>query len=241
MKPGQLLSRALGAMALMTVWGCMGVSAGSFGIGNVSTWQEEVVLHDGSKIIVTRTLARGGQPYEMGQRPPPKEQELSFTLPGTSMGITWEDRFSKELSMINFIPMLLDIVDGTPYLVVSPMGCLSYNKWGRPNPPYVVFKYWGREWVRIPLQELPVAIKTPNLIFSAPDIAVKRLGKNYASAEAIRKIINSYKQPEHKNLLREPIATEQIDKMCIEMIHYKCGWISPHGTFGREFMDRTCK
>jgi hypothetical protein len=145
----------------------VGAQAGLFGIGGVS-WKEEVLLHDGSKIVVERKVERGGR-HEIGQQPPYKVQSLSFTFPGTTQEIVWEDNFSEDVGSANFLPMLLDIRNTTSYLVVSPMGCLSYNKWGRPNPPYVVFRYQGKEWQRIPLQELPADIRSPNLIFSDPD------------------------------------------------------------------------
>jgi hypothetical protein len=69
--------------------------------------------------------------------------------------------------------------------VTSPMGCLSYNKWGRPNPPYVVFKYDGNAWKRIPLAELSSETKMLNLIFSSPDTEVEKTGKRMISAEMI--------------------------------------------------------
>ena len=83
------LAFSLGAVAILT---CVSAKAGFFGIGG-DCWQEEVLLHDGQKIVVTRTVERGGR-HEIGQRPPYKEQELSFTLPGTGANITWVDHFS---------------------------------------------------------------------------------------------------------------------------------------------------
>jgi hypothetical protein len=148
---------------LFTLGASRSVDAGFLGFGGDS-WKEEVLLHDGSKFIIERKVERGGR-HEVGQKPPYKEQSLVFTIPGTSQQVTWEDNFSEDLGSANFLPMLLDIRDGIAYLVVSPMGCLSYNKSGRPNPPYVIFKYEGKVWQRIPLQELPAEIKTPNLIF----------------------------------------------------------------------------
>ncbi|MDR1661439.1 MAG: hypothetical protein LBR95_03295 [Azoarcus sp.] len=229
------LALFFGAVTILTY---ISVNAGVFGIGS-DRWKEEVLLHNGQRIIVTRTVKRGGR-HEIGQRPPYKEQKLSFTLPDTGASITWEDHFSKDLGMANFLPMLLDIVAGTPYLVVSPMGCLSYNKWGRPNPPYVVFKYQQRGWIRIPLQELPNELTMPNVVVSSPDDVAKRTN-GWVSSDEIKKANSGFKQPKYRTILREPMAKERIDQMCIEMIHYKCGWISPHGTFGREFMDSICK
>ena len=195
----------LGLVLLMGV--SMSAEAGLFGFGGDS-WKEEVLLHDGSRIVVERTVEHGGR-HEIGQRPPYKYQSLIFNHPSTKLEIVWEDKFSEDVGSANFLPMLLDISHGVVYLVVYPMGCLSYNKWGRPNPPYVIFKHEGKEWKHIPLQELPAEIKTPNLIFSMPDIKVKESGKSFMTAEMIGEIIASYKQPEYKTILREALATER--------------------------------
>lgn len=192
---------------ILTMGVSMSAGAGLFGFGGTS-WKEEVLLHDGGKIIAERTVEHGGR-HEIGQKPPYKYQSLSFTHPTTRQEIVWEDKFSEDVGSANFLPMLLDISSGTAYLVAYPMGCLSYNKWGRPNPPYVVFKHEGKEWTRIPLQELPAEIKTPNLIFSMPDFKVKESGKSFMTAEMISSIIASYRQPEYKTILREPLAHER--------------------------------
>jgi hypothetical protein len=200
MSDRHLLLRLFKAISLVLA---LGVSMSAYGFGGDS-WKEEVLLHDGSKIIVTRTVERGGR-HEIGQRPPFKEQSLHFAMPGTNQEIIWEDRYSEEVGSANFLPMVLEISKGTPYVVAYPMGCLSYNKWGRPNPPYVIFQYQGKEWMRIPLQELPTEIKTPNLIFSSPDIEVEKSGKRFITAAMIKELIDGYKQPEFKIIVREPM------------------------------------
>jgi hypothetical protein len=200
----------------------LGASITAYGFGGDS-WKEEVLLHDSNRIIVERTVERGGR-HEIGQKPPYKEQSLRFTLPGSNQVITWEDHYSEDLGQANFLPMTLDLVGGTAYLVVYPMGCLSYNKWGRPNPPYVVFQYREKEWKRIPLHELPAEITTPNVIFSQPDVQVERFGKRFITTEMIKGVIDGYKQPEFKAILREPIAS--VGRECGEMIYAgKGGWI----------------
>ncbi|MBK7502911.1 MAG: hypothetical protein IPI14_09975 [Polaromonas sp.] len=65
----------------------MNAYAGMFGFGGDS-WKEEVMLHDGRKIIVERTVQRGGR-REVGQQPPIKEQRLTFTMPGTKQQVVW--------------------------------------------------------------------------------------------------------------------------------------------------------
>jgi hypothetical protein len=72
----------------------------------------------------------------------------------------------------------------------------------------VIFKYDGKSWQRIPLQELPTEVKTPNLIFSMPDIKVEESGKRFMSSEMIKAITAEYRQPEYKTILREPLRTE---------------------------------
>ncbi len=212
--------RTLGLVVALSM--SMSAEAGLFGFGGTS-WKEEVLLHDGSKIIVARKVDRGGR-HEIGQEPPIKEQSLSFTMPGMGDQVTWKDDFSEDVGSANFLPMLLDVKQSIAYLVVYPMGCLSYNKWGRPNPPYVIFKYQDKDWKRIPLQELPSEIKQPNLIFSSPDEEAEKIGKSFIPAETIQNVIANYPQPEFKSILRDSTATGMAT--CPELAYYKGGWIS---------------
>lgn len=240
MRTIQLRLKQITKLGLILMMGVsMNTEAGLFGFGSTS-WEEEVLLHDGSKIVVKRSVDRGGR-HEIGQQPPYKEQSLSFAFPGGKQEIIWKDIFSEDLGSASFLPMLLEISNDIAYLVVSPMGCLSYNKWGRPNPPYVVFKYQGSEWQRIPLQELPAEIKAPNLIFSDPDNVVKKIGKNLITADTIQQIISRYRQPEYKAILREPLPKERINQMCMEMILYKGYWIMPNDPVARGMVDRKTK
>ena len=224
----------LGLMLITVI--TLSTCAGSARSGGTS-WKEEVLLHDGSKIIVERSVERGGR-HEVGQKPPYSEQSLSFVMPGTRQTIQWEDRYSKDIGTANFLPMLLDISEGAAYLVASPMGCLSYNKWGRPNPPYVVFKHSGKSWQRVPLKELPETIKTPNLIFSMPDIEVERSGARFMSAAMIKAIRAGYRRSEFRTILREPVKGGITS--CEELVHYKCGWGAP-GEFNKEYFESICR
>jgi len=224
----------LGLLLMMGV--SMNTNAGFFGLSGTS-WKEEVLLHDGSKIIASRTVERGGR-HEIGQQPPIKEGSLSFTLPTTGESVTWKSEYSQDVGLADFMPLLLDMFQGTVYVVSVPVGCLSYNKWGRPNPPYVIFKYDGKAWQRITLQELPAAIKTPNLIFSSPDNKVKQIGKNFVTAEDVKKINSSLTQPEYKTILREALSQKRINQMCMEMVPYKGSWVMPNDPVARKFIDQ---
>ncbi|MDP2784200.1 MAG: hypothetical protein Q8O38_06340 [Sulfurimicrobium sp.] len=236
MRTTQLWLKQITKLGLILMMGVsMNADAGLFGLGGTS-WKEEVLLHDGSKIIVERSVELGGR-HELGQKPPIKEQSLTFTLPSTNQRVIWEDHYSEDVGSSNFNPMLLEIVNGTAYVLVSPAGCLSYNKWGRPNPPYVVFHYQGKEWKHISLQELPAVIKLPNLVISSPDDVAKKAKNGLLSAEMIMQANEGFRQPEYKTILREALAKERINEMCMEMVPYKGSWVMPNDPIARKFID----
>lgn len=200
--------------------------AGLPGIGPAS-WKEEAFLHDGSKIVVSRSVSRGGR-HEVGQEGTYQEQSLSLTIPKSNRNVRWEDHRSEDLGSSNFLPMLLDVYGDVAYLVVAPMGCLSYNKWGRPNPPYIIFKNEGKAWQQIPLSELPAESRATNLIFSAPDLEVERSGTRFMTAEMIRAVISRDLEPEFRTVLRESVKPVKGAGLtsCIEMYpDGKGGWL----------------
>jgi len=208
------------------------------------SWKEEVQLHDGSKIIVTRSQSYGGR-HEVVQSAPISEHTISFTLPNTNKPLSFKSEYSEDVGRANFNLLALHILNGTPYLVVEPNLCLAYNKWGRPNPPYLFFKYDGKEWQRIPLSEFPAEFKTINLIVNngrEEDIEKAASKSGYVSAEGVRSINGSLPQPEYRSILREALPEKRVKEMCEPMVHYKCGWFgtNPDGTFNKEFADRMC-
>lgn len=193
----------LAEFAIFLMMGASLSACAVLAVGGTS-WKEEVLLHDGTKIVVERWVKRGGR-HEIGQKPPYQDQQMQFINPATSKKVVWEDLKSDDIGTASFLPMLLDIVGGKIYLVANMMGCLSYNKWGRPNPPYVVFRYDEGQWVRIPLAELPKEIVLPNLIHSDLDTVVEKLGKDFVTSDEIKTIIEQYRQPQYRSILREAL------------------------------------
>ena len=204
----------------------MSANAGLFGLGGES-WKEEVLLHDGQKIIVERSQSYGGR-SEPGQSGPIKEHTIRFTVPGSSQPITWTSEYGEDLGRTNFNLLAVHVLNGTPYIVASPNLCLSYNKWRRPNPPYVFFKLEGNAWQRIPLEAFPTEFKTIN-------VAHNTLGRDaqdlvhmgFVSWEKIKEM-NRSSAPELNSILREPVKGGDITS-CAEMVRVKDGWISPGG------------
>ena len=208
------------------------------------SWKEEVLLHDGSKIVVSRSQSHGGR-REIGQPSPIKEHAITFALPSSNQTITWRDEFSEEIGHSNFNLLALHILNGIPFIVASPDGCLAYNKWGRPNPPYVFFKYDGNTWQRIPLSEFPAELKEINLVINTLAHETEISSQSPVRAELVKKLNSSLGQPEFKTILREPVkrGVEGSSVNCEVLVHYKCGWtgVNSDGTFNKEFMDRMCR
>jgi hypothetical protein len=233
---GKSIKAGLLCISLMILGGSMSACA-----EGGTSWQEEVLLHDGQKIVVKRSVERRGR-SEPGQRPPIGDQSVSFTIPGTDQHVMWADEFSEDVGGGNFNLMLLDISQDAAYLLATPAGCLSYNKWGRPNPPYVIFKHLNSEWKRISLQELPAAIKQPNLLQSSPDVVARKNAVNgLVHVAVVQHERGEYRQPEYKTILREPLSKERINEMCEELVYYKGGWVGTGDSIGRRMMDRMSK
>lgn len=154
--------RIIGLVWVLVV--SMSASASFFGFGKES-WKEEVLLHDGSKIVIERSQTRGGN-HEIGQEVPIAEHKISFTLPGTHEAITWKSTYGSATNNSGLILLALDVFNGVPYIVTTTTTCSSYNKWHRPNPPYVFFKYVGKVWQRIPLAEFPAEVKVANVVIN---------------------------------------------------------------------------
>jgi hypothetical protein len=212
------------------------------GLGGTS-WREEALLHDGKRIVVTRSHAYGGS-REVGQPPSIKEQEIAFTLPGTSQAIIWKDEYGKEVGGSNFILLALHILNGASFIVARPNLCRSYNKWGRPNPPYVIFKHGGKEWQRIPFAELPAEFKDANLSLVYTKDDEKHIASQLPlTAEHIRKSNARIRIPESTSILRELVkpGTEGSLVNCEELIRYKGAWVGPGDSIGKRMMDLKSK
>ncbi len=214
----------LGLLVVILIMGTSMNALGFLGFGGTS-WKEEVLLHDGGKIIVKRSQSYGGR-HEIGQSSPVKEHTITFTLPDSGKAMSWTSEYGEDVGRANFNLLALHIINGTAYLVVEPNLCLSYNKWGRPNPPYVFFKYDGVVWQRIPLSEFPAEFTTINLIVNnGREEDIKRLASQlgHVPAEGVRKLNSSLTQPEYKTILREPLDPKGI--ACKEMIRAEDGWL----------------
>jgi hypothetical protein len=170
-----------------------------------TSWKEEVLLHDGRIVVVERSVKYGGR-HEIGQPAPIREQTITFNLPDSNKTVSWTSEYSADVGRANFKLLAVHVLNDIPYVVAIPNLCLSYNKWGRPNPPYVFFKFNGKDWQRQLLEEFPSEFKTINASIYLGKVAVDKMSDmGLVPVEHIRKSNLELSQPEYKTILREPL------------------------------------
>lgn len=201
--------KALLLASLITLFS-LNACAGLFGVGGDS-WKEEVQLHDGQTIIVERSQTYGGrsEPGQLGLGSI-KEHTIRFTLPDTRKIITWTSEYSQELGRTNFNLLALHVLKGIPYLVAEPNLCLSYNKWGRPNPPYVFFKYEGGTWQRVQLEQVPVEFKTINVAHNTLGQDARDLVQMGLVPVGKIKAMNRSSNPVYRGIVRERVPEDAL-------------------------------
>jgi hypothetical protein len=171
-----------------------------------------VLLHDGSKIIAERYYNLGGYPAIESQERAALDETVTFNLPGTNKKITWKTDFRDSQPEPNSLNLIrFDVVKGVPYIATYPAGCIAYNKWGRPNPPQILFKHENDQWKRITLLELPTELinAQANVIVGRP---AAKLLKSFYTVEGVNAENHDISTPEYKTILREPLAQERCPK-----------------------------
>lgn len=237
MSSRQPLKRFL-PMALIALLSLTACAVQSAGLGHTMRWKEEIRLHDGQMIVVERFYNLGGYPAIESHNRSPLDETLTFTLPGSGKEIVWKTEFNNQPEPNSLGPLLLDVVEGIPYLATSPAGCIAYNKWGRPNPPYVLFKYVNEAWQRIPMEAFPPMLVHSNLM-SRPDSQVL---KPYYTLEQVKEQMQGWNiAPEARSILREGRSKERLEQMCEERVLYKGYWILPNDPVARTIIDQRKK
>lgn len=233
---------------LLMVGVSMDANAGLFGFGGMS-WKEEVLLHDGKTLLVERwEIADPSGRRELGQMPPLAEVGTRFVIPGTDQAVIWKSDFGRD-QQDNLDLLMLNFIGNTPYVVTKPARCHAYNKWGRPNPPYVFFKFDGKAWQQIPLEEFPAEFKEANLMvagYNEHQMKEEERAAPFITAKTIKRL-NGDLHPHLRLIARKPLekqngfwdCPEIWD--CEELIYYKGSWIMPSDQLARDILDRKHK
>jgi len=172
-------------------------------------WKEEVKLHDGQIVIEERYVKLGGYLYLDSTERTSLDETATFVMPKTQKRIVWKSDFRDSEPEPNSLNMIrFDVVNDIPYLATYPAGCIAYNKWGRPNPPQVFFKYANEQWQRIMPDALP-----PQLIGYSANVIVGRpasnLLKSFYTVGAVDAKNRPISTPEYKIIMREPLERER--------------------------------
>ncbi len=187
------------------------------GCGGTRNWKEEVQLAD-NRIVVIDRYDKLGNPLdqEPGNRvfgSPVVGFVLRIPVEGSSFPVTWE-------SGPHLIPLALGIKEGRPYIAASPNTCAAYDMLGRPVPPYVFFRYDGKEWRRISVDAFPEEIKTANLLLGTRNYdARQEIDTGLVKADAVKRI-NLNTSPDLRTIYRSGVRgkegciweLEQLDK-----------------------------
>lgn len=127
-------------------------------------WDEEVLLNDGRKIVVTQVRrCEGGNAHaKTGASCVMREAWATFRLPEFSnQEIVWHESLN---------PMILNTSKGRLYIVGFPPHTLEFRAYGAKNPPYVGFLWDGGAFKRIAFTDIPIEIYATNmLIESVPE------------------------------------------------------------------------
>jgi len=170
-------------------------------------WKEEVLLHDGSKIIVDRVQNQGNRPTWESRERAILDETITFVLPGTSQKIVWSMSFRDDVPDQNGVNVvLLGIVNNVPYIAGYPAGCIAYNKWKRPNPPQILFKYEAGQWKRITLAEFPPQLVHANVIVGGPPAEGI---KSFYTVAQVNDENHDIDEGPYKSILREASPTER--------------------------------
>lgn len=181
---------------------------GFLGLGNSASWKEEVLLHDGQKIIVERSQTFGGYPTIESQEREVLAEKWVFPVPGMEKKVVWKVDFRRPPTGTQLMLITLGFLKGTPYIATTPAGCIAYNHWKRPNPPYVFFRYDGKEWRQISLAEFPMEFQDANVVVGGRSEPEKQAGSTLSIAKI--KEDNSNLEPHLRQIIREALANSQL-------------------------------
>lgn len=170
------------------------------------SWKEEVQLHDGKKIIVERVQNLGNRPTWESRERAILDETITFSLPETHQKIVWSMSFRDDAPDPNGVNVvLLGIVNNVPYIAGYPAGCIAYNKWKRPNPPQILFKYEGDQWKRITLAEFPPQLVQANVIVGGPPAEGI---KSFYTVDQVNEENHDIDDGPYKSIVREAVKPE---------------------------------
>ena len=125
------------------------------------SWVDMARSHTGQEIKVNRVVEYHFGQGELSQALTryPSQYSLNFTNPATGKQVAWEgERYVH--------PVLLDVVDGTPWLVINSSRLNSNSKdYGCPEIAYVFLSYKQGRWIPVAPSGAPSELRDANLSY----------------------------------------------------------------------------
>lgn len=118
-------------------------------------WKQEVRLQDGRTLMVDRVSRVTGKRFPEGGNYD-IYQSLTFTHPDTNERIAWAPPEHTG-------PVMLDLDGPNVYYVVEAITVGDYNDIGCPNPPYLGYRYAGKQWQQIHIDDMPARFVERNV------------------------------------------------------------------------------
>lgn len=144
-------------------------------------WTEDALLRNGRSLAVRVQGNSAPQPFYLAHLKSKLSQfRLTFQHPDTGETIVWQGaRY--------FDPLLIDFVDGVPYLVAYGRPTLStVAQYGCPELPYVYLRHGASGWQPVPAEQAPAALVLANL--STYDMPADAAGRHFSAAEVAAKL-----------------------------------------------------
>jgi hypothetical protein len=139
----------------------MGLSACS---GPKEKWIDQAAGHDGRSWTVRRTVefTFGGGDLSQAFTRWPNKFSLELDDPASGKTVSWHGE-----KYVN--PVLLDMVEGVPWLVVNGNNLNSdVERYGCPDLPYAFLRFDAAKsrWIPVPAKDAPAVLRTANLSYS---------------------------------------------------------------------------
>ena len=85
-------------------------------------WKEEILLHDGRKLIVERSQTYGGYSTLESRERSLVREEWTFRTPDGGQKVVWKSDFRRPPEGDSLMLLRLDFLNGVPYVATTPAG-----------------------------------------------------------------------------------------------------------------------
>ncbi len=159
---------------------CLAVAA-TAAAAKTYVWEEDVTVHDGRTIALTRTVERGDGRASLPGSGSLRRQSIAVHL--TSRTVVWRD----DLEHPYVMPVAFEMAGDDPVVVIPVYGWFACRHYDFPPEGLAALRYREGRWTRMPLSELPEGMRK-NLLPSPESIESSRWKGQRIDAAARREL-----------------------------------------------------